>query len=100
MAHTPDGTLLDILNEGKWEEEQNPEGALQGEEDGCGGTGKGHGRPPYNMRGCGGRGGLGVARGCSSTREYEPDPPRPSNVLEQLVAALCDADLEGNPQCR
>ena len=67
----------------------------------CGGTGNGQGNecgsPPYHMRGHSGQGGPGGARGCSSTREYDPDPPRPPNILNQLVAALRDAGLEGNP---
>ena len=29
--------------------------------------------------------------------EYGPEPPRRPNILDQLVAALCDASLEGNP---
>ena len=41
------------------------------------------------------KGGPGGACRCSSTGEYELDPPRSANVLEQLVAALCEA---GNPQ--
>ena len=46
--YAPDGTLLEVLDEGEGEEEQqNPDGALQTEGD-CGGAGNGQGS------GCGG----------------------------------------------
>ena len=99
--YTPDGTLLEVLDEGKQEtEQQKPNGTPQREGD-CGGTGNGQGdgdrSPPYHMRGCGGQGGPGGACECGGTREYDPDPPGLPNILDQLVAALHDASLEGNP---
>ena len=54
---------------------------------------------PYHMRGRSGQGGPGApggACGCSGAREYDPDPPRPPNILDHLVVALHDASLEGN----
>ena len=99
--YTPDGTLLEVLDEGKGgEEQQNPDGTLQREGDrgGAGnGQGSGCGRPPFHVRGCGAMGAPGGACRCSGVREYDLDPPRPPNILDQLVAALCDAGLEGNP---
>ena len=100
MAHAPDGTLLDILDEGKWKEEQNPEDAPQGKESGHGGKGNGCGGPAYHMRGHGRRGGPGGAHKCGGTRKYDLEPPGPTNILNQLVAALHDAGLEGNPRCQ
>ena len=52
------------------------------------------------MRGHSGRGGPGGACRHGGTREYDLEPPGPPNILDQLVAALHDASLEGNPQCR
>ena len=48
-------------------------------------------------RGHGRMGGLGC--GCGGLRDYDPDPPGPPNILNQLVATLCDASLQANPQC-
>ena len=39
----------------------------------------------------------GGTHGHGSLREYAPDPPGPPNILNQLVAALCDASLQANP---
>ena len=41
-------------------------------------------RPPYHVRGHGGRGGPAGARGHSGAGKYEPDPPRLANVLESI----------------
>ena len=41
----------------------------------------------------------GGACGCRSIEHYDPEPPGYANILDQLVAALCDTGLEGNPQC-
>ena len=94
--------MLEVLDEGnEGDQLQNPEGALQGGEDGHGGKRNGqgseHGGSPHYVRGCGGMDGPGGAHGCSGIREYDPDPPRPPNVLNQLVAALYDAGLQANP---
>ena len=56
--YTSDTTLLEVLDEGKGgEEQQNPNGALQ--EGDCRGVGNGQGggcdRPPFHVRGHGGR---------------------------------------------
>ena len=51
------------------------------------------------MRGCGGRGGPGGAHRHGGAREYNPEATRQPNILNQLVAALCDTGLEGNPRC-
>ena len=61
------------------------------------GQGGGRGRPPHHVRGCGGMGGPGSACRCGGIREYDPDPPRPPNILNQLVATLHDASLQANP---
>ena len=45
----------------------------------------------------GGRGTPGSTHGRSGTREYDLEPPGPANIVDQLVAALCDTSLEGNP---
>ena len=44
-------------------------------------------------------GGPGGACRYGSIREYGPDPPGPPNILNQLVAAVCEAGLEGDPRC-
>ena len=49
------------------------------------------------MRGHGAMGGPGGACTHGGIREYDPDPPRPPNIFNQSVAALCDTGLEGNP---
>ena len=100
--YTPDSTLLEVLDEGnEGDNMENLEGTLQGGEDDHGGAGNGQGsgcgRPPHHVRGHGGMGGPGSAHGCGSIREYDPDPPRSPNVLNQLVAALHDASLQANP---
>ena len=99
--YTPNNTLLEVLDEGEGGEEwQNPDGTPQREGDhgGVGNSqGNGYGGPPFHVRGHGAMGGPGDAHGCGGVREYDLDPPRPPNILDQLVAALCDASLEGNP---
>ena len=49
------------------------------------------------MRGHSRRGGPGGASGWGSSREYDPEHPRQADIVNQLVAALHDAGLEGNP---
>ena len=49
------------------------------------------------MRGGSGQGGPHGAHGHGEAREYDPDPPRPPIILDQLVAALHDASLQVNP---
>ena len=99
MVYAPDGTMLDITDEGEQgEEEQNPNGAPLGGEQSHRGTGDRCGRPPYHVRGCGGRGGLGGTHRCGGTGEYDLEPPKQPNILNQLEAALHNAGLEGNPQ--
>ena len=89
MAYAPDSTFLEVLNEGKQGEElEKPKGAPKGEK-GHEGTGTGHGKLPYHVRGHGRRGGPGGAH--RRTGEYEPDPPRLAYVLDQLVAVLHEA---------
>ena len=100
--YAPDGTLLEVLDEGEeGEEQQNPESALQGEEEDCGGAGNGQGNgcsgPPYHMRGHSGQGVPGGARQHGSIRGYDLEPPIQPNILDQLVAAQCDAGLQANP---
>ena len=48
-------------------------------------------------QGHGGMGGLGSGCGHGGLRDYDPDPPRPLNILDQSVAALCGAGLQANP---
>ena len=77
MAYAPDGTLLEVLDDGKQEEEmEKPKGTPKGEK-GREGTGTA----------CGGKGGPSACR-CGGAGEYEPDHLRLANVLEKLVAAL------------
>ena len=99
MAYTPDARVTDILNKGEQgEENKNPEGNPKGEK--CrGATGDGCSGPPYHMGSHGRRVQPGSTCICSGMREYDPETPGPpANILDQLVAALCDAGLEGNPQ--
>ena len=100
--YAPDGMLLEVLDKCKGEaKQQNPDGTLQREGDhgGAGNSqGDGHGRPPFHVKGHGTMGGPGGAHRHGSIREYDLDPPRPPNILDQLVATLCDASLEGTPQ--
>ena len=74
MGSTPDASVIDIQDEGKQGEKQ---------------------KAPKGEPGHGGAG--GSACGCGSKGHYDPDPPRHVNILNQLVAALHDAGLEGNP---
>ena len=75
MAYTPDASVIDAQDEGKQREKQKaPEG-----EPGRRGTG-------------------GSACRHSSKGHYDPDLPRHVNILGQLVAALHDTGLDGNPQ--
>ena len=98
MAYAPDARVLDILNEGKQgEENKNPEGNPKGEK-GHGATVDGCDGPPYYMGSHGRRVQPGSVCVHSGTREYDLEPPGPANILDQLVATLCDAGLEGNPQ--
>ena len=39
------------------------------------------------------------AHRCDSTEHYDPDTHRCAPILDHLVAALCEAGLEGDPQC-
>ena len=98
--YTPDGMLLKVLDEGEGgEEQQNPNGAPQRGDHGGAGNGQGSacGGPPFHVRVHGAMGGPDGACRCSTVREYDLDPPGPPNILNQLVAALHDTGLEGNP---
>ena len=75
MAHPPDASVIDIHDEGELGEKL---GASKGE--------PGHGGASGSVIRHGSRG------------HYDPDPPRHVNILDQLVAALCDVGLEGKPQ--
>ena len=98
MAYAPDATVLDILDKGERGEENKNPGDPKGEK-GRGAIGNGCSSPPYHMGSHSRRGEPGSACRHSGTREYDPEPPRPANILNQLVAALCDAGLEGTPWC-
>ena len=55
------------------------------------------GKTPKGEPGSGGA--SGGAHGCESTVRYDLDPRGCATSLDQLVAALCEAFLEGGPQC-
>ena len=90
MAHyAPNGTVLGDLAKEE-ERPENPEDNAKEKEDN---TGCDHGS------GCGGRHGSSGTHRCSGTGTYDPDAPGPVNILDQLVAALCNAALDADPRC-
>ena len=47
-----------------------------------------------------GKGGTsGGMRRCDGTEQYDPDPQGCSSSIDPLVAVLCEAFMEGSPQC-
>ena len=67
--YAPDGTLLEVLGEGKEDEQQDHKGNVLGEEQAAG-NGQG-GRPPCQVRGQGRQGGVCRRGGIG---EYDLDP--------------------------
>ena len=85
--------------------QENLKDPQQGEEARHGGAGNGQGggcgEAPLQLReqGHGRMGGLGGGCGHGGLRDYDPDPPGPPNILNQLVATLHDTSLQANPRC-
>ena len=76
MAYASDASVIDTQDEAEQGEKQKaPKG-----EPGCGATGSNACR-------------------LSSKGHYGLELPRHVNILDQLVAALCNTGLDGDPQC-
>ena len=92
MATTPDGSVVDEVNSGE-DDPVPPRDA--GRDD----RGERRTSPtPTGHRGDGNP--SGGAGGVHPHGGYVPDPPGPPNPIDQLVAALHNADLSTNPRHR
>ena len=77
LAHPPDTSVMDLHNDNA-SEEKNREDSK--------------GEPSHGSA-------SGSARRGDGIKYYDPEPHGCAHILEQLVAALHEAGLEGDPQC-